>query len=37
MGMDVDAVFAKMAIDELKELLSDQEHGERENKKRKIL
>lgn len=29
MGMDIDYVFAKKAIDELHELLSTQEHGER--------
>lgn len=30
MGMDVDAVFAKQVIDELRELVSTQPHGERE-------
>lgn len=30
MGMDVDYIAAKQAIDELKKLLSNQEHGERE-------
>lgn len=30
MGMDVDYVFGKDAIDELSKLLSSQKHGERE-------
>ena len=30
MGLDVDYVFAKSAIDELEKLLSDQPHGQRE-------
>ena len=30
MGLDVDYVFAKRAIDELEKLLSDQPHGQRE-------
>ncbi len=30
MGMDVDYIVAKEAIEELEELLSDQPHGKRE-------
>jgi len=30
MGMDVDYIAGKQAIEELEELLFDQEHGERE-------
>ncbi len=30
MGMDVDFIAAKEAIEELEKLLMDQEHGERE-------
>jgi hypothetical protein len=30
MGMDIDYIAGKQAIDELKELLSDLPHGERE-------
>jgi len=30
MGLDLDYVFAKSAIDELEKLLSDQPHGDRE-------